>query len=362
MKGMVTMRKVTQQIKVGNVPVGGGASISVQSMTNTDTADVDATVLQIESLEKAGCEIVRVAVPGCEAANALKEIKSRIHIPLIADIHFQHDLALIAIESGVDGLRINPGNIGNAERVAEIANAARAHKVPLRIGVNSGSLDEEILKKHGHPTPAALVESALKHAKLLEKVKFRDIKISVKASSVADTVVAYRMLSEKVNYPLHLGVTEAGTLLAGAIKSALGIGRLLAEGIGDTIRVSLTADPVCEVKAGFEILANLGLRQRPYVEIISCPTCGRLQINLEDLVARLERRLEGVRVPLKVAVMGCVVNGPGEACEADIGVAGGGGKGMIIRGGEVVKTCREDEIENELMRHIEIMLKEQERA
>lgn len=350
------MRKITQQIKVGGVVVGGGAPVSVQSMTNTNTADVAATVAQIERLEAAGCEIVRVAVPDRAAAGALREIKSGIRLPLIADIHFQHDLALMAIAAGVDGLRINPGNIGSRERVAEVAEAAGARGIPIRIGVNAGSLEEEILNKHGHPTPAALVESAIGHVRLLEEVRFRDIKISVKASNVADTIAAYRMLSEKVHYPLHLGVTEAGTLLSGAIKSAMGIGSLLAEGIGDTIRVSLTADPVQEVKAGFEILANLGLRPRPFVEIVSCPTCGRLQIDLEGLVARLERRLEGVRGPLKVAVMGCIVNGPGEAREADVGVAGGSGKGVIIRGGEIVKTCREEEIEEELMKQIETLI------
>lgn len=347
------MRKITQQIKVGDVNVGGGATISVQSMTNTKTSDVDATVAQIGRLERAGCEIIRVAVPDENAANALSEIKRRIKIPLVADIHFRHDFALKAISAGVAGLRINPGNIGSAEKVALVASAAKACGIPIRVGVNAGSLEEDILKKFGHPKPAALVESALRHVKLLEDMKFRDIKISVKASGVADMIAAYRLLSEKVNYPLHLGVTEAGTLLAGSIKSALGIGTLLAEGIGDTIRVSLTADPVEEVKAGFEILANLGLRDRPFVEIISCPTCGRLEYDLEGLVARLEKRLEGVRGPLKVAVMGCVVNGPGEAREADVGVAGGNGKGVIIAKGKVVKTCREDEIEDELMKEIE---------
>ena len=350
------MRKVTSQIKVGGVAVGGGAPVSVQSMTNTRTADVEATVAQIARLERAGCDIVRVAVPDDEAAAALGEIKSRVAIPVIADIHFRHDLALRAIDAGVDGLRINPGNIGGRERVAEVAAAAKGKGVPIRVGVNAGSLESEILKKHGHPSPAALVESALAHVGLLEEHRFRDIKISVKASSVSDTIAAYRLLSEKVSYPLHLGVTEAGTLLAGCIKSAMGIGALLSEGIGDTIRVSLTADPVQEVRAGYEILANLGLRERPYVEIVSCPTCGRLQIDLEGLVARLERRLEGVRGPLKVAVMGCVVNGPGEAREADVGVAGGAGKGMIIVKGEVVKSCREDEIEDELMKQIESLI------
>lgn len=347
------MRKKTLQIKVGNVAVGGGSPHSVQSMTNTKTHDVVSTVAQIHELEKVGCEIIRVAVPDEAAVAALAEIKKQIRIPLIADIHFRHDFALAAIDAGVDGLRINPGNIGSDEKVALVANRAKQKGVPIRIGVNAGSLEKELLKKYGHPTPQALVESALNHVCLLENVDFKMIKIAVKTSNVADMIASYRLLSEKVKYPLHLGVTEAGTLLSGAIKSAIGIGTLLAEGIGDTLRVSLTADPVYEVKAGFEILANLGLRKRPYVEIISCPTCGRLQIDLEGLVSRLEKRLEGVRGPLKIAVMGCVVNGPGEAREADIGVAGGDGKGMIIRKGEVVRTCDEKDIEDELMKEIE---------
>lgn len=351
------MRKVTQQIKLGSLLVGGGAPVSVQSMTNTRTSDVEATVRQILELEKAHCEIARVAVPDEAAALALSEIKKRIHIPLVADIHFRHDFAIRAIEAGVDCLRINPGNIGSEEKVGMVVAAAKAKGVPIRIGVNAGSLEEHILKKFKHPTPAALVESALGHVRILEALKFREIKISVKASNVADTIAAYKMLSEKVNYPLHLGVTEAGTLLAGAIKSAIGIGTLLANGIGDTLRVSLTADPVYEVRAGYEILANLGLRDRPYIEIISCPTCGRLEIDLEGLVARLEKRLEGMNGPLKVAVMGCIVNGPGEAKEADVGVAGGSGKGMIIRAGKVVRTCAEGEIEDELVKEIEDILK-----
>jgi (E)-4-hydroxy-3-methylbut-2-enyl-diphosphate synthase len=354
------VRKTTRRINVGSVAVGGGAPISVQSMTNTDTACVDATVEQIKRLAQAGCEIVRVAIPDDDAACALAEIKRRTNIPVIADIHFRHDLALAAIKAEADGLRINPGNIGSKERLAQIAEAAKKRGIPIRVGVNSGSLESDIKKKYGHPTPAGLVESALRHVRSLEGMNFTDIKISVKASNVADTIAAYRMLAEKVDYPLHVGVTEAGTLLTGAIKSAMGIGALLADGIGDTIRVSLTADPVKEVKAGFEILANLGLRDRPFVEIVSCPTCGRLQYDLEGLVERIERRLEGVRVPLKIAVMGCVVNGPGEAKEADVGVAGGAGKGVIIRGGEIVRTCAEDALEEELMKEIGLLLKERE--
>jgi (E)-4-hydroxy-3-methylbut-2-enyl-diphosphate synthase len=356
------MKKKTRRISVGDVAVGGGAPVSVQSMTNTDTADVDATVAQIGRLAKAGCEIVRVAVPGDEAARALAAIKRAIEIPLIADIHFRHELALAAIEAGVDGLRINPGNIGSRERVAEVASAAKARGIPIRIGVNAGSLEADLRERYGHPTPEALVESALRHVRLLEDVDFYDIKISVKASGVADTIASYRLLSEKVEYPLHVGVTEAGTLLSGAIKSALGIGTLLSEGIGDTIRVSLTADPVKEVLAGFEILANLGLRERPFVEIVSCPTCGRLQYDLEGLVARIERRLEGVPGPLKVAVMGCAVNGPGEAREADVGVAGGAGKGAIIREGKIVRTVPEKDLEDELMREVEDILNKRREA
>ncbi|MFA5811663.1 MAG: flavodoxin-dependent (E)-4-hydroxy-3-methylbut-2-enyl-diphosphate synthase [bacterium] len=350
------MKRKTRRIMLGNVAIGGGAPVSVQSMTNTKTSDVEATIAQIDRLVAAGCEIVRVAVPDEAAAAALGDIKRRIDIPLIADIHFRHDFALAAIEAGVDGLRINPGNIGSAERVAEVAKAAKARGVPIRIGVNAGSLETDLRERFGHPTPEALVESALRHVRMLEEIDFRAIKIAVKASSVPDTIAAYRMLADKVDYPLHVGVTEAGTLLAGAIKSAIGIGTLLAEGIGDTIRVSLTADPVQEVKAGFEILANLGLRERPFVEIVSCPTCGRLQIDLEGLVARIEKRLAGVRGPLKVAVMGCAVNGPGEAKEADVGIAGGAGKGMIVRGGKIVRTCREDELEDELMREVDAIV------
>lgn len=353
---MKIQRRQTRQIRIGGIPIGAGAPITVQSMTNTDTRDVDKTVLQIKGLEDVGCEIIRVAVPDEEAAKTLGKIKQSIKIPLIADIHFNHRLALIALEQGVDGLRINPGNIGSKDRVREVVNEAKSRNVPIRIGVNSGSLEKELLEKYGKPSPEALVESALDHVKILEDLDFTDIKISVKASGVRDTISAYRLLSSRVDYPLHLGVTEAGTLLSGAVKSALGVGTLLQDGIGDTIRISLTADPVYEVRAAYEILASLGLRQRPFVEIVSCPTCGRLQIDLEGLVNRLEKRLEKIRAPLKIAVMGCVVNGPGEAREADIGVAGGNGKGMIIRKGEIIRTCREEEIEDELMKEVERLI------
>lgn len=354
---MFEKRRKTRQIHVGSVAVGGDAQVTVQSMTNTDTRDVDATVAQIKALQDAGCEIVRVAVPDEDAAGALKSIKARIGIPLVADIHFQYKYALKAIDAGVDCLRINPGNIGSEDKVLRVIHAARERGVPIRIGVNSGSVKKDILDKFGGPVPEALVESALEHVGILERHGFYNTKISIKSSSVLNTIKAYRLMSEKVDYPLHLGVTEAGTLLPGAIKSALGIGMLLAEGIGDTIRVSLTADPVLEIKAGFEILASLGLRKRPGVEIISCPTCGRLEIDLEGLVSRLEKRLAHIKEPLTVSVLGCVVNGPGEAREADIGIAGGNGRGVIIRKGEIVRTCRECDLEDELVKEIEVILK-----
>jgi (E)-4-hydroxy-3-methylbut-2-enyl-diphosphate synthase len=348
-------RRKTRQIRLGAVLIGGGVDVVVQSMTCTPTTDVEATVSQIKALEKAGCEVVRVAVPDMEAARSLGEIKKGISIPIIADIHFDHELALEAVRQGVDGLRINPGNIGGSEKVREAVAAVRERKLPIRIGVNSGSVEKHLLEKYGGPLPAALVESALGHVKLLEDEGYHEIKISVKASSVADTIAAYRLLSEECDYPLHLGVTEAGTLLPGAIKSALGIGTLLMEGIGDTLRVSLTADPVEEVRAAYHILNSLGLKGRVSPEIISCPTCGRLQYDLQGLVGRVEKRLEVMSLPITVAIMGCAVNGPGEAKHADIGVAGGKGRGAIFRNGEVVATCAESELEETLMREIEKM-------
>lgn len=340
---------------MGNVPIGGGAPVAVQSMTNTNTSDVAATVAQINKLTEAGCEIARVAVPNEDAAKCLGSIKKNISIPLIADIHFDHRLALAALREGVDGLRINPGNIGGQSRVREVVNVARERRVPIRIGVNSGSVEKNILEKHGGPLPAALVESAMTHVRMLEDEDYREIKISVKTSSVVDTIAAYRLLSEACDYPLHLGVTEAGTLLPGAIKSALGIGVLLAEGIGDTIRVSLTDDPALEIRAAYHILNSLELRARTHPEIISCPTCGRLEYDLMGLVGRVERRIQDMKLPITVAIMGCVVNGPGEARHADLGVAGGKGKGVIFRAGEIVKTCLEEELEDELMKQIDDM-------
>jgi (E)-4-hydroxy-3-methylbut-2-enyl-diphosphate synthase len=286
-------RKKTRQIKVGSVAIGGGAPIAVQSMIMSKTADVKSAAAEIRRLEDAGCELVRAAVPDEEAARALKKIRSAINIPLVADIHFNHKLALIALESGVDCLRINPGNIGGEEKVKAVVKEAKARHVPIRIGVNSGSVEEDLLKKFKGPRPAAMVESALRHVRILEDNGFLDMKISIKSSSVIDTIEAYRLLSSKVNYPLHVGVTEAGTLLPGAVKSAMGLGILLAEGIGDTIRVSLTEDTVQEVKAAYEILANLGLRKRPFIEVVSCPTCGRLQIDLVSLVSALKKGLRG---------------------------------------------------------------------
>lgn len=345
-------RRKTRPVWVGTVQVGGGAPVSVQSMTNTDTKDVATTVDQINQLAQAGCEIVRVAVPDREAANTLHLIKKQIEIPLVADIHFDYRLALTALEKGVDGLRINPGNIGKREKVAEVAAAAKEKGVPIRIGVNAGSLESDLLERYGSPTAAALVESALRHIQLLEKLGFFDIKVSVKASNVPLMLEAYRMLAEKVSYPLHVGVTEAGTLRSGVIKSAVGVGALLAEGIGDTIRVSLTSHPLEEVRVGYEILKSLGLRTRG-IELVSCPTCARTRVDLIKIANEVEDRLRGITRPLKVAVMGCVVNGPGEAKEADVGIAGGKGVGLLFRRGRVVRSIPEDELVEELVREVE---------
>jgi (E)-4-hydroxy-3-methylbut-2-enyl-diphosphate synthase len=336
-------RRNTRQIQLGKVKIGGDAPITVQSMTKTDTRDVRATVQQIWSLEAAGCEIVRCAVPVREAAEQLGEIKKKIRIPLVADIHFNYKLALIAIEQGVDGLRLNPGNIGARKYVEEVVKAASERKIPIRIGVNAGSLEKDLLAKYGSPTPEALVESAMNEARILEDEDFFDIKISVKHSNPLVMIESYRMLAEQCDYPLHLGVTEAGPMPLGGVKSAVGIGTLLAEGIGDTIRVSLTDDPVEEVKVGNAILESLGLKERG-LEIVSCPSCGRAQVDVYTLANEVTAGLEGMEVPLRVAVMGCVVNGPGEAREADLGVASGNGKGQIFVKGEVIKTVPESQI------------------
>lgn len=332
-------RARTRSLFVGDVGIGGDNPVRVQSMTNTDTRDVDTTLAQIAALASAGCEIVRLAVLDLEASMALKKICVATPVPLIADIHFDSRLAVQAVEAGVRGLRINPGNIGGADKVDRVVDAARAAGVPIRIGVNSGSVDKDLLRKHGGPTPAAMVESALEHVRLLEERGFDAIKISLKSSSVLGTVAAYRLMAKTVDYPLHIGVTEAGTAMRGAVKSSVGLGILLAEGIGDTLRVSLTADPVEEMLVAWEILRALGLRARG-PEIVSCPTCGRTEIGLMELAAAVEDRLRGVEEVFTVAVMGCVVNGPGEAREADIGVAGGRDSGLIFRKGEVVRKVK----------------------
>jgi len=341
-------RKKTRQISIGNVKIGGAAPIAVQSMTNTLTPDVDATVAQIQRLQEAGCEIVRVAVPDQEAAKAVAAIKEQIHIPLIADIHFDYRLAIAAAKAGADGLRLNPGNIGGLKKVKAVVTCAKDHDIPIRIGVNSGSLEKDILKKYNGVTAAGMVESGMRHVELLKSLDFDQIKISLKASDVQRTLEAYRLLSTKTDLPLHVGVTEAGALYPGIVKSALGIGMLLAEGIGDTIRVSLTRDPVEEVRVGFEILKALDIRRRG-PEIIACPTCGRCSIELFDIVERVEKALMTTAEPVKIAIMGCVVNGPGEAKEVDIGIAGGDGTGVLFRKGRVVKKFAQDKLVDVLL-------------
>ncbi len=332
-------RKKTRLLHLGNVPVGGNAPIMVQSMLNTDTRDVEKSLEQIEALVAVGCEAVRLAVLDASAVQALTLIRQKTTVPLIADIHFDHRLAIASLEAGVQGLRINPGNIGSEKNVDAVVDAAKAHKAVLRIGVNGGSLEKDILQKYGGVTPEAMVESALSHVAILERKGFYDVKISLKSSSVLETIAAYKLLAARCEYPLHIGITEAGGLLRGAVKSAVGLGILFWEGIGDTLRVSLTADPVQEIIAAYEILRALGLRQRG-PEIISCPTCGRTEIDLMALAAAVEDRLKTETLPIKVAVMGCVVNGPGEAREADIGLAGGRDKGSIFRKGEVIRTVK----------------------
>jgi (E)-4-hydroxy-3-methylbut-2-enyl-diphosphate synthase len=347
-------RKATRAITVGGVAVGGGAPVTVQSMTNTPTPDVAATVAQIRRLEAAGCDIVRVAVPDADAAGALARIKAQVRIPVLADIHFDHRLAIAAARAGADGLRINPGNIGGARKVRAVADCARERGIPIRIGVNAGSLEKDILKKYNGATPEGMVESALRHIDLLRSFDFHDLKVSLKASDVPRTVAAYRLLSARTDLPLHLGVTEAGTLFSGLVKSALGIGMLLAEGIGDTLRVSLTRDPAEEVRAGFEILRALGIRQRG-PEIIACPSCGRTRIDLFRIVEQVEQALAGSVAPIRIAIMGCVVNGPGEAREADIGVAGGDGVGVLFRKGRVVKKFPEGQLLDVLLAEVRAM-------
>jgi len=345
-------RRKTRQVSLGNVKIGGDAPIVVQTMTTTSPRDVRGTVGQIMRVEEAGAEVVRVAVPDMWAATALKEIKDQIHIPLVADIHYDYRLALTALNQGVDGIRINPGNIGKKDRIEAVVRAAKERSVPIRIGVNAGSLEEDILLKYNcHPTAEALVESALRHVRLLEKMGFEDIKISLKSSDVMDTVQAYRMISKKVNYPLHLGLTEAGTTLVGSIKSAVAMGILLSEGIGDTIRVSLTADPVEEVRAAYEILKALRLRKRG-LTLVSCPSCGRAEIDVIPLAQKVEEGLKDIVEPVTVAVMGCVVNGPGEAKEADVGIAGGKKVGLLFKKGKKAAKIKESEMAETLIHEV----------
>lgn len=338
---------MTRQILVGGVPVGGGAPVTIQSMTNTRTDDVAATVNQILRLEEAGCQIIRVAVPDMAAAKAVGAIKARIHIPLVVDIHFDYKLALACVEEGCDAVRINPGNIGGEDRVKAVAEACKARNLPIRIGVNGGSLEKPLLAKYGGATPEALVESAFGHIALLEQYDFHDICVSLKSSSVVTTMAAYKLMSGKSDYPLHLGVTETGTTRMGTIKSAIGIGGLLALGIGDTLRVSLSADPVEEVYAAKDILKALGMAANE-PNLVSCPTCGRTRIDLIGLAHQVEDRLKEVHKPITVAVMGCVVNGPGEAAAADVGIAGGQGEGLLFRKGEIVKKVPQEQLVDEL--------------
>jgi (E)-4-hydroxy-3-methylbut-2-enyl-diphosphate synthase len=341
-------RRIANQIAVGHVKVGGFATVSVQSMTTTDTRDVPATVQQVRRLEEAGCEIVRLAVLDEEAAAAFRQIKALVGAPLVADIHFSHKLALAALAAGADCIRINPGNIGARWKVEEVTRACAERGVPIRIGVNGGSLDKELLERHGSATAEAMVESGLRHIRILEDVGFDQIKISLKASDVARTVAAYRLIADQIPYPLHLGVTEAGPASTGAIKSAVALGSLLLDGIGDTLRISLAADPTEEVKVAYEILKACGLRQKG-VNLIACPSCGRAEIDLIGLTRDVEQRLAGLKANVSVAVMGCVVNGPGEATDADYGIAGGRGFGLIFKNGEVVQRVAEDGLVDALL-------------
>jgi (E)-4-hydroxy-3-methylbut-2-enyl-diphosphate synthase len=354
------LRRHTKEIRVGSVAIGGGNTISVQSMTNTDTSDVPATVAQIKRLQEAGCDIVRVAVPDMEAAAAVQSIKDEIDIPLIADIHFDSRLAVAAMENGADGIRINPGNLGGEEKTAFVVDAAKVHGVPIRVGVNSGSIEKDLLKQYGYPTPdncKALIESAMRNVALVEKYGHEQIKISIKSADVLTTINSYSQLSKVTDYPLHLGVTEAGGLIAGTVKSSVALGILLSQGIGDTFRISLTRDPVEEIRVGFELLRSLKIRERG-PELISCPTCGRTRIDLFTLAEEVEKFVQTMKSPLKVAVMGCVVNGPGEAKHADIGIAGGIGVGIIFKKGEIWKKVNEDELLDVFMAELKQMERE----
>ncbi len=342
-------------VNIGGVKIGGNNPVAIQSMCNTDTRNIQKTVNQILELENAGCEIIRVAVPDMEAATAVKEIKKQIHIPLVVDIHFDYRLALECMKNGADKVRINPGNIGDHDRVKQVVQMAKERHIPIRIGVNGGSLERNLLQKYGGVTADALVESAMGHVEILDKLNFRDIVVSIKVSDVPKMLAAYRKFNEISDIPLHIGVTESGTVKSGTIKSAVGIGALLAEGIGDTMRVSLTANPVEEIYTAYDIQKVLGMREKG-AEIISCPTCGRTKINLIPIANEVERRTANIKKPIKIAVMGCAVNGPGEAREADIGIAGGNGEGLIFKKGEIVRKVAEDRIIDELMAEINKML------
>lgn len=350
-------RRYSRQVQVGKVKIGGLAPISVQSMTNTHTDDVEGTLKQIHELAVAGCEIIRCAVPDMSAAAGLAGIVAKSPLPVVADIHFDYRLALAAIEAHVHGLRLNPGNIGSRDKVEKVVNAAKPLNIPIRIGVNAGSLPKDLLEKYGHPTAEALVEAAWRHIKILEELDYRNIVVSLKCHDVPLTVEAYRLLASQCDYPLHVGITEAGTINSGIIKSAVGIGTLLAEGIGDTIRVSLTGDPVNEIKTAYSILKALNLREYGPT-LISCPTCGRTRINLEKLALTVEKRLSEIKEPISVAVMGCVVNGPGEAREADVGIAGGMGEGLVFKKGQILRKVPEEQLINALFLEIENILNE----
>ena len=349
---MLKPRKLTRQVRIGPLTLGGDAPVRLQSMTTTATADVEATVKQIHELEEAGCELVRVAVPREEDARSLSAIVKRIRIPLVADIHFNYRLALIALDQGIAKLRLNPGNIGSEDRIRQVVEKAKAQRIPIRIGVNGGSLEKDILKKHGHPTPAALIESAQRHIKILEDLEFYDIVVSLKASDPITTIQAYRLMSERTRYPLHLGVTESGTLIRGTVASTLALGTLLMEGIGDTIRISLTAESVEEIKVGRFLLENLGLRQ-PMAKVVSCPSCGRAEVDVFKLAEDVERRALSIKAPMTISVLGCAVNGPGEAGEADFGITGGKEKGVIYINGKTAKTVPEADLAGELFSAID---------
>lgn len=344
-------REETKPVYVGNVQIGGQNSVVVQSMTTTDTRDVEGTLAQINRLYEAGCQIVRLAVVNEDAARAIKHIKQRSPLPLVADIHFDYKLALIALESGIDKIRINPGNIGSKEKTKAVVEACRERNVPIRIGVNSGSVEKRLLDKYGYPSPEAIVESALDHVQILEELDYTNMVISLKSSDVPTMIQTYTLMAEKRQYPLHVGVTEAGTVFSGSIKSAVGIGAVLSAGIGDTIRVSLTADPVEEIKVAKQILRSLDIVNNEPV-VIACPSCGRCAIDLIGLATKVEEAVSTIKKPLKIAVMGCAVNGPGEAREADVGVAGGNGEGLIFRNGEIVRKVKEEELFEELMKEI----------